>query len=334
MGRSKPSRIGLITGFLKEMHFECDLEESGWHTQAEETGGCDRSNITGPCRKARRCRHNTDGAAPTSEPRCPWKGGTQSCCGRPRPQGTPRPKLIQCLLSTYLWVDLSSATLNSFLHPLLHPRSINWVNPWNWEPALTGCNHWQGHRASKGPSSFPRAPPPSTVGMSLWSNLEMLRRTSPQGTLGTRHPRLTFGRRSLIKIVILPFPTVEWLLHILQPLSIKYIFFKRLIESNAWQLVWKFCVSHLLTLQPVAIGSRLTLHRLQCKRWARLSYVEANHFWQSLQRDKHSLSTVPLYLKVTTNILLKCKQLTSWLVRQRAANLSKIKTTKILFDTR
>lgn len=249
-------------------------------------------------------------------------------------QGTPRPKLIQCLLSTYLWLDLSSATLNSFLHPLLHPRSINWVNPWNWEPALTGCNRWQGHRASKGPSSFPRAPPPSTIGMSLWSNLEMLRRTSPQGTLGTQHPRLTFGRRSLIKIVILPFPTVEWFLHILQPLSIKYIFFKRLIESNTWQLVWKFCVSHLLTLQPVAIESRLTLHRLQCKRWARLSYVEANHFWQSLQRDKHSLSTVPLYLKVTTNILLKCKQLTSWLVRQRAANLSKIKTTKILFDTR
>lgn len=77
----------------------------------------------------------------------------------------------------------------------------------------------------------------------------------------------------------------------------------------------------------------LTVCRWKCKHWAQLSYVEANHFWQSLQCDKHRLSTVPLYLKVTTNILLKCKQLTSWLVKQWPANLSKIKKTKILFDT-
>lgn len=112
--------------------------------------------------------------------------------------------------------------------------------------------------------------------------------------------------------------------------TIKYGF-ERLIQSNLYKNRMLFILSCCnWSLQ----WAGLTVCRLKCKHWVWLSYVEANCSWQSLQHDKHCLSTVSQYLKVTTNILLKCKQPTSWRVKQHTANLSKIKKAKILFDTR
>lgn len=139
---------------------------------------------------------------------------------------------------------------------------------------------------------------------------------------------------SLTKIVILKFLILNGFFSSLAIICKQCFFFLKKTISDQYMassirnamLSWHFGCSWSLQ------WAGLTVCRWKCKHWAQLSYVEANHFWQSLQCDKHRLSTVPLYLKVT-NILLKCKQLTSWLVKQWPANLSKIKKTKILFDT-
>lgn len=53
----------------------------------------------------------------------------------------------------------------------------------------------------------------------------------------------------------------------------------------------------------------LTVCRLKRKHWDWLSYVEANHFWQSLQHDKHRLSTVPCIWKLRQTF---CWNVNNW----------------------